>query len=87
MGSSPRWKVAWLQTQEFVAMRVLRMTKGTQFDLVPPDQLVRALKRSGLRVRVHQIDRRHLHPHLMIVASRRGSDAGIDRTNERYSSC
>ena len=69
----PRWKYWIAAAQEFLATKVLRITKGTQVEFVPPAVFVDRLRDHGLRVEQRPCDRGRLHPHHLIVATKAGS--------------
>ena len=70
MGLEPRWKRRLTEIQEVGATRVLRYTEGERVELVAPEVMVGTLLDAGLRVRSVPVDRRDLHPHLLLVATR-----------------
>jgi cyclopropane fatty-acyl-phospholipid synthase-like methyltransferase len=69
----PRWKYRIAAAQEFLATKVLRITKGTQVEFVPPAVFADRLRDHGLRVEQRPCDRGRLHPHHLIVATKTGS--------------
>ena len=69
MGFEPTWKRRFTELQEFGATKVLRYTEGEQVELVPPELMLGTLADEGLSVRVERVDRHHLHPHLLLVAT------------------
>ncbi|MFM7508137.1 MAG: SAM-dependent methyltransferase [Actinomycetota bacterium] len=70
MSLHPAWKRRLLETQEFVATRVVGWTEGERVVLVPPGRMVDVLAGAGLQVRTERLDRRSPHPHLLVVATR-----------------
>jgi 2-polyprenyl-3-methyl-5-hydroxy-6-metoxy-1,4-benzoquinol methylase len=70
MGTRPRWKVRWNTLQETLSVKVLRITAGSSFAFVPPDVTAGWLAGLGLTTTLHRLDRRRLHPHHLIVATR-----------------
>lgn len=68
MAAAPRWKAAWTNVQEAVAVRGLRVTSGSTVELVPTEDLAAHLSRHGLAVRTVPLDQGHLHPHAALVA-------------------
>ena len=69
MGFEPAWKRRFTELQEFGATKVLRYTEGDRVELVPPELMLGTLADEGLSVRVDRVDRHHLHPHLLFVAT------------------
>lgn len=70
MAQSPAWKARWNRIQETLAVKVLRITEGHDFDFVPTEQVCRWLTDAGLAVQVQPLDRARLHPHQLVVARR-----------------
>ncbi|MFZ4518388.1 MAG: class I SAM-dependent methyltransferase [Microthrixaceae bacterium] len=70
MGLEPRWKRRFTELQEVGATRVLRYTEGERVELVSPEVMVGTLLDEGLDVRSVPVDRRDLHPHLLLIATR-----------------
>jgi len=65
----PRFK-AWLaQFQEFLATKVLRITRGEALDFPSAVDLQRQLSEAGLRVRVTRLDKGYVHPHCVVVGT------------------
>jgi len=69
----PRWKHWWAAAQEFLATKVLRITKGAQVEWVSPATFVDRLRTRGLQVSERRCDQGRLHPHHLIVATKVGS--------------
>lgn len=70
MGTEPAWKVRWNTLQETLSVRVLRITEGSSFDFVPPATMASWLEELGFRVELRRLDRRRVHPHHLLVATR-----------------
>jgi SAM-dependent methyltransferase len=70
MGAEPRWKVRWNTLQETLSVKVLRITAGSSFDFVPPAELAGWLQELGMTTTMRRLDRRRLHPHHLLVATR-----------------
>jgi SAM-dependent methyltransferase len=68
MGAEPRWKVRWNTLQETLSVKVLRITAGSSFDFVPPDQMAGWLHELGMTTTMRRLDRRRLHPHHLLAA-------------------
>ena len=66
----PRAKAALVRVQEWISVRVLRLTEGESVAPVPVTDLAAHLRRGGVRVEVRRLDRGHLHPHALLVARR-----------------
>ena len=65
----PRFK-AWLaQAQEFIATKVLRITRGATLDFPSVVDLQRQLTDGGLRTRVARLDKGYFHPHCVVVGT------------------
>jgi 2-polyprenyl-3-methyl-5-hydroxy-6-metoxy-1,4-benzoquinol methylase len=67
-GATPVWKARLNRTQETLAVFGLRYTQG--HTVRPPDETVLRdhLRRLGLQVTTHRLDRGYPHPHLLFVA-------------------
>jgi len=63
MGDRPRWKRSWCYVQEWLAVRVVGLTKGAGIYLRRGDDYVRAMTRAGLAVGTFDLGRGYLHPH------------------------
>lgn len=70
MSCTPAWKARWNRLQETLAVKVLRITAGHDFDFVPTELVCRWLADAGLAVTIHPLDRARLHPHQLVVARR-----------------
>lgn len=71
VGTTPSWKAHWNAVQEFLAVKVLRITSGDQLTFLDPDVLGAWMEKDGLSVRQQAIDRGYPHPHHLIVGARR----------------
>jgi 2-polyprenyl-3-methyl-5-hydroxy-6-metoxy-1,4-benzoquinol methylase len=71
LGTWPAWKYRVSRLQERLAVSVLRITKGQQISLVPRAVIESELRDAGLDVVGHRLDRGRLHPHYLVVGSRR----------------
>jgi len=63
----PRWKYWLAAGQEHAATKLVRITKGTGVQFLPPRQIVDRLLTAGLHVEQHSLHRGRLHPHHLIV--------------------
>lgn len=68
MSEEPAWKARWNRTQETLAVKVLRITEGKDFDFVPTDVMAGWLRDAGLSVTTERLDRGYLHPHVLLTA-------------------
>jgi 2-polyprenyl-3-methyl-5-hydroxy-6-metoxy-1,4-benzoquinol methylase len=73
MATSPGWKARWNAVQEFLAVRVLRITAGEQLTFLDPEVLAAWMEKDDLVVRHERLDRGYPHPHHLIVGARRRS--------------
>ncbi|MFN2631864.1 MAG: class I SAM-dependent methyltransferase [Thermoanaerobaculia bacterium] len=69
----PRWKAAWARAQEFLAVRVFRITAGRGVQFLAPETYAGWLEAEGLAVVGAPADRGYLHPH-HLLAARRGKE-------------
>ena len=76
MATDVRWKARWNAAQEFLAVKVLRITAGEQLAFLDPEVLGAWMEKDGLVVRHQPIDRGYPHPHHLIVGTRRRSVEG-----------
>jgi cyclopropane fatty-acyl-phospholipid synthase-like methyltransferase len=74
LDTEPAWKRRVSTAQEVVATRVLRITKGSELDLVGSARLARTLGELGLDVETVRLDRGRLHPHYLVIARRPEAD-------------
>lgn len=74
MGTEPRFKAGWNRAQEAVSVRLLRITRASNRHLhfVGPAELRRWMEEEGLAVEDVQLHAGRLHPHHLLVATRRG---------------
>lgn len=72
MSTSPRWKARWNRLQEWLSVRVLRITAGGTMVFVDPAVMAGWLREDGLEVEVRRLDGGRLHPHAMLIATRPG---------------
>ncbi len=69
MDTRRRMKIAWDEMQEFLSVKVLRLTYGQGIHHVSLEIISRWLDEdSGLSVQFKSIDQGYIHPHLLIVA-------------------
>ncbi|WP_199423567.1 class I SAM-dependent methyltransferase [Actinotalea solisilvae] len=73
MGTEPAWKVRWNTAQETLAVKVLRITAGSEFDFVPPATVAGWLRGLGLAVATRRLDRGRPHPHVLVLGRAAGS--------------
>ncbi len=66
----PQWKAAWAHAQEFLAVRVFRITAGAGIRFLPPETHAGWLESEGLAVVGAPADRGYLHPHHLLAARR-----------------
>jgi 2-polyprenyl-3-methyl-5-hydroxy-6-metoxy-1,4-benzoquinol methylase len=67
MAERPRWK-AWLNwLEEVLAVRVLKITLGSQFYFRPRAEWEALLTSLGLRVETISLDRGYYHPHVLFI--------------------
>ena len=68
--TEPRFK-AWIaQLQEFLATRVLRITRGDRLDFPSIAELESQMEKGGLQTRVARLDKGYFHPHCVVVGER-----------------
>jgi len=71
MGLTPRWKHQFNEVQERIATKVLRITAGSELEVLTPQQIEEPLAAAGLRLDRRELHRGYLHPHLAVVGTRR----------------
>lgn len=64
------WKARWNTAQETLAVKVLRITEGHEFDFVPTATMAQWLRDLDLRVTTAPLDRGYLHPHVLLRGDR-----------------
>jgi cyclopropane fatty-acyl-phospholipid synthase-like methyltransferase len=67
---TPVWKARWSRFQEVLATRVMRITEGTELELIPRDDVVAAMHDARLTVTTRRLDHGRLHPHYVAVGTR-----------------
>lgn len=72
MAPAPRWKAAWNEAQETVAVRIVGITAGSELRFLPPADLAAAMAATGLDVRDRPLHRGYPHPHHLLVGRRPG---------------
>jgi cyclopropane fatty-acyl-phospholipid synthase-like methyltransferase len=70
IGTTPRWKHAVGRLQEFLAVRVLRITTGSALTAEPLASVDAALRAAGWSGRVDRLDRGYYYPHVAVTAVR-----------------
>jgi 2-polyprenyl-3-methyl-5-hydroxy-6-metoxy-1,4-benzoquinol methylase len=70
MAEKPRWKVMLNWLEEFLAVRVLKITDSIdgQFYFRPSSEWVALLTKLGFTVQTIPLDRGYYHPHILFVA-------------------
>lgn len=72
MAERPRWKRLLTEAQEWTSKNVLRITQGQVIEIHPVQSICSALGLNGLEVSTVELDRGHLHPHVLIIGRRTG---------------
>jgi 2-polyprenyl-3-methyl-5-hydroxy-6-metoxy-1,4-benzoquinol methylase len=67
----PRWKYQLARIQELVATKVTRITEGAGVDFLAPAAIEDVLASAGLDVEHVPLHRHRLHPHHLVVGTRR----------------
>ncbi|MEP6802460.1 MAG: class I SAM-dependent methyltransferase [Acidobacteriota bacterium] len=70
VSQKPRWKALWAEAQEFLAVRVLRLTAGAGIQFQSPETHRKWLESEGLSVSGAPAHRGYLHPHHLLAARR-----------------
>lgn len=68
MGQRPRWKYAWNLLEETLAVRILRITYGTDFYFRPENGWQTLLEGLGLTVETRSLHAGYIHPHVLFIA-------------------
>lgn len=63
MASRPKWKRAWCYFQEWLAVKVARMTSGEGIFLRPAEEYASVMAAAGFAVETFDLHRGYLHPH------------------------
>ncbi|HWW62125.1 MAG TPA: methyltransferase domain-containing protein [Thermoanaerobaculia bacterium] len=66
-----RVKNAWNRAQEWLSMKLLRITYAETFNYEDPDAFAARLARHGFEVSVHRVDFLYPHPHIVFHGVRR----------------
>lgn len=67
MDASPLWKFRLMAIQEWLSVRVLRITEGHDLTFVPPEEVAQWMTEAGLATERRRLDRRSVHPHHLLV--------------------
>ncbi len=67
MDTRPVWKFRYMQLQELLSVRILKITKGKAFFYAGVEHYVSTLNGLGFEVGVYRIDEGFLHPHVLYV--------------------
>ncbi|MDW8282252.1 MAG: class I SAM-dependent methyltransferase [Myxococcales bacterium] len=70
MSERPRWKARWNRVQEFLSVRLLRITWGSGFYFREGAAWEALLRHLGLRTWTVRLDAGRPHPHLLLVGER-----------------
>jgi hypothetical protein len=65
-----RWKFAWNWFEEFLAVRVLRITHGGRAHFRRAADWERLMREAGLRVETQRLDAGRPYPHLLVIGER-----------------
>jgi hypothetical protein len=71
MSERPRWKYTWNWLEEWLAVRLLRITLGASFYFRPQSGWEALLSGLGLAVQTFRLDKGYLHPHVLFVGEKR----------------
>jgi 2-polyprenyl-3-methyl-5-hydroxy-6-metoxy-1,4-benzoquinol methylase len=73
MAPTPAWKAGWNRAQETLAVKVVGFTasESTGFTFVTPGEMRAWLEAAGLEVSGTPLDRGYLHPHHLLVGTRK----------------
>jgi len=66
----PRLKAFLAQTQEFVATKIIRITRGEHMVFPSAEELEVELAALGLQTSAHRLDRGYLHPHCVVTGTK-----------------
>lgn len=67
MSERPRWKAAWGEAQEVLAVRVLHLSHGHSFYFRSEADWLALLGGLGLRTAALPLDAGYLHPHVLFI--------------------
>jgi 2-polyprenyl-3-methyl-5-hydroxy-6-metoxy-1,4-benzoquinol methylase len=68
MSHRPAWKYLFNLTEETLAVRLFRITKGRRFYFRTEDKWTALLDSVGFRTEIRRLDRGYLHPQLLLIA-------------------
>lgn len=68
--TEPKVKARIAQFQEFLATRVLRITRGDAMDFPSAKELAAQLANAGLITRSARLDKGYFHPHCVVIGAR-----------------
>lgn len=66
-GKEPMWKYYWNLFQEFLAVRVFKITEGSGFTFPDEDTIKDLIKNIGFSLDSLKLDKGYLHPHILFV--------------------
>lgn len=67
----PRWKYALAAVQEFISVKVVKITAGAGIDFAGAERLKEILEETGFEVRFVPLHRGYLHPHCLLVCAKK----------------
>jgi hypothetical protein len=71
MNEKPAWKYAWNWFEEWLAVRIIKITQGNRFYFRKAENWLSLLSSLGLDVKVVRLDRGYMYPHVLFVCQKR----------------
>lgn len=68
--TAPKFKARLAQFQEFIATRVVRITRGDTMSFPSVVELTKEMQDAGLSTRSARLDKGYLHPHCVVIGTR-----------------
>ncbi len=69
-GTYPRWKYYWNRVQEFLSVRIFKITEGRAFTFPNEETIKELLISVGFYVESFKMDKGYLHPHILFVCKK-----------------
>jgi len=66
-GTKPGWKYLWNRAQEFLSVKVFKITHGETFTFPPEETVKEFLNNAGFSAELIKLDKGYLRPHILFV--------------------
>jgi len=70
MSQNPRWKFIWNWIEEYIAVKIIKITSGDRFYFRKAEEWQMVLSSLGFRVNTIRMDKGDLHPHILFIGEK-----------------